>query len=286
MKKKRQFGQAAPKKIIPEKKRYEFFCSKEQVVGFIFFSLVLFAVGWISYSLFRWMNDPERVVLSKLTVTGHRQFTTDRDIQQAIMTLGFPNTFIDQDIDVIQQEILRLPWIKQASVRKQWPDKLSVYIIEYTPVAYWNDAYLLDKNAAVFNIGDKQLLMTLPKLYGPENTEKNVMAMYKHVRQILRWLPDPMVITSLKVNERYSWSMTTGTFFSHKKEDQKSLISSTRIIKIILGRKQFNEKLKRFMLLYPTIKKHTEMNEDLTIIDLRYNNGASVQQHKLSKLAG
>lgn len=46
-------------------------------------------------------------------------------MRKAILDLGLPNTYIGQNVDSIQQEILRLPWIQQVSVRKQWPDNFS-----------------------------------------------------------------------------------------------------------------------------------------------------------------
>ncbi|STM08208.1 cell division protein FtsQ [Escherichia coli] len=43
----------------------------------------------------------------------------------SILALGEPGTFMTQDVNIIQTQIeQRLPWIKQVSVRKQWPDEL------------------------------------------------------------------------------------------------------------------------------------------------------------------
>lgn len=291
MKKQRQIGQAAPKKVVSTKKWWILFSSKEQLVGFVFLSLVITTIVWVTFSIISWLNDQERGVLSKLVITGHCRFTTNSHIQQAIISLGLPNTFIDQDVDIIQQEILRLPWIKQASIRKQWPDKLIVHIVEYVPVAYWNGAYLLDRNGDLFNIGDKNDAMPLPKLYGPENTEKSVLVMYKHISDILKQnfinktVSDCLQVIAMSVNERYSWTTEIASCQQKVINKQIELCDSNQNMKVILGRKQLEERLKRFMLLYPTIKKQTGTNEKIAIIDLRYNNGASVQRHKLNGLS-
>ena len=87
----------------------------------------------------KWMDDASRLPLSKLVVTGQTRYTTHDDIRQAILSLGPPGTFMSQNVDVIQQQIERLPWIKQVSVRKQWPDELKIHLVEYVPVARWND---------------------------------------------------------------------------------------------------------------------------------------------------
>jgi len=291
MKKQRQIGQAAPKKAVSSKKWRGLFSSKAQLIGFVFLSLVITAIIWVTFSIMYWLNDQERGVLSKLVITGHCRFTTDNHIQQAIMYLGLPNTFIDQDVDVIQQEILRLPWIKQASIRKKWPDKLIVRIVEYVPIAYWNGAYLLDRNGDLFNIGDKEEAMPLPKLYGPENTEKSVLVMYKHISNILKKnfinniASDYLQVIAMSVNERYSWTIEVASCQKEVINKEIEFCDSDQNMKVILGRKQLEERLKRVMLLYPIIKKQTGTNEKITIIDLRYNNGASVQRHKLNGLS-
>lgn len=290
MKKRRQISQAAPKKITPEKKRRRLFNSKEQLVGFIFFVGVIVTIIWVTFSIRCWINDPKRVVLSKLIITGDRQFTTDLDIQQTINALGSFTTFIEQDVDMIQQEILRLPWIKQASVRKQWPDRLSVHLVEYSPVAYWNKAYLLDKSGILFHIGGKKQFKKLPRLYGPEETEKNVLSMFKRLSQQLKnekrkVIEDNLYIDEISVNERYSWVINVVSCQKPSLNEQVPGCRHQQTMKIILGRKEFSERLQRFITLYPTINQATEANEKIKIIDLRYNNGAAVLRHKLSKLS-
>lgn len=291
MNKQRQIGQAAPKKGVSPKKWWVLFNSKEQLIGFVFLWLVITTIVWVTFSIIYWLHDKERGVLSKLVITGHCRFTTNSHVQQAIMSLGLPNTFIDQDVDVIQQEILRLPWIKQASIRKQWPDQLTVHIVEYVPVAYWNGAYLLDRNGDLFNIGDKKGAMPLLKLYGPENTEKNVLVMYEHISDILKQnfinktASDCLQVIAMSVNERYSWTIEVASCQKEVINKETELCNSFQKMKVVLGRKQLEERLNRFMLLYPTIKKQTGSNEKITIIDLRYNNGASVQRHKLNGLS-
>ena len=95
---------------------------------------------------------PQRQPLSKLVVTGETHYTTNDDIRQAILSLGAPGTFMSQDVNVIQQQIERLPWIQQVSVRKQWPDELKIHLVEYVPVARWNDLHMVDADGNSFSV--------------------------------------------------------------------------------------------------------------------------------------
>ena len=79
-----------------------------------------------------------------------------------------------QDVDVIQQQIERLPWIKQASVRKQWPDELKIHLVEYVPVARWNDLHMVDAEGKAFSVpAERAGKQKLPLLYGPEGSEQD-----------------------------------------------------------------------------------------------------------------
>ncbi len=61
-----------------------------------------------------WMKDANRLPISKLVLTGERHYTTNDDVRQAILSLGQPGTFMTQDVNIIQQQIERMPWIRQS----------------------------------------------------------------------------------------------------------------------------------------------------------------------------
>lgn len=151
-----------------------------QLAGMIFLLMVLGTVVWSGWAVLGWMKDASRLPLSRLVVTGERHYTTNDDIRQAILALGAPGTFMTQDVDVIQQQIERLPWIKQASVRKQWPDELKIHLVEYVPVARWNDLHMVDAEGKAFSVPAEQAgKQKLPLLYGPEGSEQDVLEGYR-----------------------------------------------------------------------------------------------------------
>ena len=52
---------------------------------------------------------------------------------------------MSQDINVLQESVQSIPWVSHASIRKQWPDTIKVYLTEYQVEALWNANALLDK---------------------------------------------------------------------------------------------------------------------------------------------
>ena len=134
-----------------------------RLAGILFLLTVLTTVlvsGWV---VLGWMEDAQRLPLSKLVLTGERHYTRNDDIRQSILALGEPGTFMTQDVNIIQTQIeQRLPWIKQVSVRKQWPDELKIHLVEYVPIAWWNDQHMVDAEGNTFSVP-------------PERTSKQVL---------------------------------------------------------------------------------------------------------------
>ena len=53
--------------------------------------------------------------------------------------------FWGQDVKQIQEQLETIPWVKGAVVRKIWPNRLSIWLSEYQPVAIWNKTEFVTK---------------------------------------------------------------------------------------------------------------------------------------------
>ncbi|WP_438499823.1 cell division protein FtsQ [Pantoea ananatis] len=230
-----------------------------RLFGIVFLLMVMGVMIAGGLVVLKWMNDASRLPLSKLVVTGQLHYTTHDDIRQAILSLGSPGTFMSQDVNVIQQQIERLPWIKQVSVRKQWPDELKIHLVEFTPVARWNDSHMVDSDGVSFSVPANHMgKETLPMLYGPEGSEKEVLAGYHSMDDVLKARKFTLKVASMTA--RRSWQLVTS-------DD----------VRIELGRTDTMKRLNRFIELYPVLLQQGQ-NEHKRInsVDLRYDSGASV----------
>ncbi|MGK7244900.1 cell division protein FtsQ [Buttiauxella agrestis] len=230
-----------------------------RLAGIIFLSAVLFTVfigGWIVVG---WMEDAQRLPLSKLVVTGERHYTRNDDIRQSILALGPPGTFMTQDVNIIQQQIERLPWIKQASVRKQWPDELKIHLVEYVPIARWNDQHMIDAQGNAFSVpAERATKQTLPMLSGPEGSEGEVLQGYRAMGDVLA--KDKFTLKEAAMTARRSWQLTLNNG-----------------IKLNLGRGKTMKRLSRFVELYPVLQQQEQAdNKRISYVDLRYDSGAAV----------
>ncbi|NLS43688.1 cell division protein FtsQ [BEV proteobacterium] len=230
-----------------------------QLAGLLFLLVVLGTILWGGWMVLQWMKDASRLPLSCLVVTGKRYYTTHDDIRQAILSLGAPGTFMTQDVDVIQQQIERLPWIKQASVRKQWPDELKIHLVEYVPVVRWNDQLMVDAEGNSFSVPAERVgNRKMPLLYGPEGSENDVLEGYRTMSRVLA--SSKLTLKMVAMSARHSCQLGL--------EDD---------IRLELGCDERARRLERFLGLYPLLKRQAQNdNKRVSYVDLRYDTGAAV----------
>lgn len=229
-----------------------------QLFGILFLLLVLGTIAWGGWMVVGWMKDASRLPLSRLVVTGERHFTTNDDIRQAILSLGPTGTFMTQDVNIIQQQIERLPWIKQSSVRKQWPDELKIHLVEYAPVARWNDLHMMDNEGVSFSAPSERVGgQKLPLLYGPEGGEAEVLEGYRSMSRMLA--ENKFTLKAVAMSARHSWQLVLDND-----------------IRLELGRDDRMGRLKRFVELYPVLQQQAQAGKRVSYVDLRYDSGASV----------
>ena len=222
-----------------------------RLAGILFLLTVLctvFVSGWV---VLGWMEDAQRLPLSKLVLTGERHYTRNDDIRQSILALGAPGTFMTQDVNIIQSQIERLPWIKQASVRKQWPDELKIHLVEYVPIARWNDQHMVDAEGNTFSVptgrANKQVL---PMLYGPEGSASEVLQGFRDMGQVLA--KDRFTLKEAAMTARRSWQLTLNND-----------------IKLNLGRGDSIKRLARFVELYPVLQQQAQTDgKRISYVDL------------------
>lgn len=271
--------QAAQRKAL-KKKSFFLAVNIEQFVGFSFFILVILLSIWVVIIVKNWVDNPERVVLSQLMLTGDHDFTNEGDIRKAILELGLPNTYVAQNVDDIQQEIMRLPWIKQVSVRKQWPDRLIVNIAEYQPSYIWNNIFLLDKDGVIFSVPKERIKDDfLPKLFGPIGKEKLILETYRQLDEVSTKSANQnliLLISEAIADERNAWQLVV-------KQCIKGFCVDNQNITLKLGREKIIERYTRLIRFFSDIQTGLLENERLAEVDLRYENGISVKKQKIEK---
>ncbi|EIJ0981708.1 cell division protein FtsQ/DivIB [Vibrio vulnificus] len=227
---------------------------KHQIIGAAFFTLVVVLIGSILYSTLSWMWDDQRLPLSKIILEGELQYVTANDVQHAFGSITHIGTFMSQDVSVLQESVEALPWVAHASIRKQWPDTVKVFITEHRAAAIWNGNALLNQDGMVFDGDVAQLNEERVKLYGPVATGVEVLKKYREMNPEFSKLG--LSISSLVLNDRRAWQIILDNG-----------------IRLELGKESLDERVARFFSLYRQLGSKADK---VSYVDLRYDTGAAV----------
>jgi len=223
--------------------------------GAAFFLFVIGFIAWLFSAGINWMTDANRLPLSQLVIQGKLEYLSADEVRQGILQLDHLGSFMTQDVDKIQLALEALPWISRASVRKQWPDSIKVFLVEHQPAAIWNQQHLVNTEGTVFRALAEQVReKSLAELTGPEGSSREVLAALHEMQPRLQLAG--FEIASLALNERRAWRawLTNG-------------------VRLELGREARMERLERFIGLYPELE---QQGKAIEYVDLRYDTGAAV----------
>ena len=199
--------------------------------------------------------------LREVTVFGAGQAETRQAVGQVIYSLK--GGFFTLDLDAARIAFEGLPWVRQATVRRIWPDRLVVEVEEHVPAAAWNGQEMLNVQGERFPV---RPWPGLPRIYAPEGSEREVARRLKEFQALLD--PAGWRIETLQFSPRGAWRLTL----------EDSLAKPTRPrVSLELGRERLTERVQRFVAYYPAA---VERVGPLTQIDLRYPNGFAAKVQK------
>ncbi|MES2161974.1 MAG: cell division protein FtsQ/DivIB [Pseudomonadota bacterium] len=169
--------------------------------------------------------------------------------------------FFTTNLDAVRQAFESVPWVRRATVRREWPDQLIVALEEHEALGTWGgDGRLLSTKGESFtaNLAEAEEDHVLPEFDGPEGSEKEVLSRYDELRT---WFaPLKLVPESLSLSGRYAWTVKLNNGMS-----------------VALGREQtsttLKERVDRLMGIYPQLVEHLQ---NIETIDMRYQNGLAL----------
>jgi len=170
-----------------------------------------------------------------------------------IVTRDFKGNFFTLDLMQAGQGFQKLPWVRNVSLRRQWPDTLEVTLEEHVALARWAGGGLVNTRGELFQAATHS---ELPLLSGPEDSAPEVAERYIRFKAALA--PLKLQPVSLAMNERRAWQLKLDSGLT-----------------LQLGRDQPGARLDKFVRAYDaTIAR---MPYQVTYVDLRYPNGFAVR---------
>lgn len=178
----------------------------------------------------------------------------NREQVKLIVAKHLRGNFFTLDLIKARNAFQKLPWARNVSLRRRWPDKLEVVIEEHQALARWGSIALVNTHGELFYAATN---MELPVFLGPGDGVIEVASQYTEVSKSLRMAD--LSIATLALSPRRAWQVTTANGMV-----------------IELGREDVAARLDKFVRVYRNTIAN--LNMKVAYADLRYPNGFAVRK--------
>lgn len=229
---------------------------KRLVTGLLVIA-VLSLLSWVAMVV---MN-PATLPITTVRVQGEFNYIEEAMLSNAITEIKTQG-FFSLDVQTIQAQVTQLPWVAQVSVRRVWPDTLTLKLIEQKALARWMTGGLVNITGELFKPDVITYPKDLPVFNGPDQMQAILTRHYIESSEALNTLG--LTVAQVDLTSR-----------------RALILHLNNSIKLVLGREQQQQRLQRFISIYE--KLFASRVSEIDKIDLRYSNGMSVAWRKQNK---
>jgi len=199
--------------------------------------------------------DPGTLPIKEVTVDGDFRHLSTQKLQRVVEE-HIRGGFFTVNVEAIRRALKQDPWVRDAAVRRVWPDALRVTVYEQVPVARWGKHGLINAYGQVFVPTSGVLPESLVQLDGPQGTAPQVLDHAQLLSRVLSTVHQSF--TRLVLDQRRAWSFV--------------LKNGPRVV---VGRNDFESRVRRFAEVFPKVLG--DRSGQAVQIDLRYTNGFAVR---------
>lgn len=213
----------------------------------------------------RWAIHHPALSIARIVVQGEMEHNSAVSLQANVMP-SLKGNFFTMDLDETRRIFEQAPWVRQASIKREFPHTLAVTITEQDAAAIWGaegESRLLNSDGQMFE-GDSTDpdLLHLPHLSGPAGRSQEVLAMFRALSPVYAKLDNALV--ALAESNSGSW---------------KATLQSGAVIEMGQGREDaLSERVRKFVESLPEVTgTYRRSVASLTSADLRHAGGYAVR---------
>jgi cell division protein FtsQ len=215
---------------------------------------VLFALGFLvaAYAAVWFVVRQPVFALREVQITGDARHVTRAQVE-GIVKNEMKGTFFTLNLADVRAGFEKLPWVREVQLRRRWPARLEVSIVEHVPLARWGSSALVNTHGEVFEAAYDG---KLPTFVGPQGTSKEIAIQYDFFRRNLAAIKSTP--TMVQVTARRAWQVRL---------DGGPTLE--------LGRDDVEARLTRYIQVHE--RTVGALNRRVDYVDLRYVNGFAVR---------
>jgi cell division protein FtsQ len=205
--------------------------------------------------------------VAALVVRGETANQNEVALRRALKS-ALSGSFLSLDLNQVRTLMQDVPWVRKATVRRDFPNRLAITVQEHHGVAWWGEAKgtrLVNNYGEIFEASaDEADTQQWPVLHGPDERSADVLRAYVGLRDAL--IPSHLDVRTLSLSAHGNW--------------QAQLEGNTELV---LGREAPQDWLPRVQRMTQTLSAlRQRYDQALQRIDLRYPNGYAVALHGVS----
>ena len=209
-------------------------------------ALLAFAVAGV-VTLLRSEAFPLRAIV----LAGEASHLTQEQVAAAVRP-RLRGNFFSVNIAEVRAAVQALPWVRRATVRRVWPDRLEIAVEEHVALARWGEDELVNTFGERFA---GRAPAGLPLFVAPPGSEGQVAYYYLRFAGVVA--PLETAVERVVLTPRLAWQLRLANG-----------------LHLMLGRdgEAAEERLRRFVAAYPGLKA-----DGHEYVDLRYPNGFALR---------
>lgn len=214
--------------------------------------------GMLALAVWGWqtLHDPWVFPIRVVKVDGQLRYLAPQAVQTAVDNHLNGMSFFGVDLEGVLEGLGRLAWVREARLRREWPDVLHLWVEEHTPLAIWRGDSVLTADGSLIYPEIEASLNHLPALSGADGREMRLWERFKSLREQLA----AVGLTPQALREDQRGSLTV-------------VLDNGMAIR--MGRTETEARLARFLAVYD--KALAGRLQEVAEVDLRYAHGFSVR---------
>lgn len=206
------------------------------------------------YLLWMLITWPSLLPVKQVKVRGHFPNVGQMYLKNAI-TPEVSRGLLNLSVHKLQAQLVQLPWIEHATVRRIWPDGVEIELHQHEVLAKWGKRGFMTASGSLIYPTEVQGRINVPLVDAPAETQTEVYQVLSQIKTPLASISRE--VQKITVSPRHSWR-----------------IILDNDLELRLGREQIEQKMARFVQAYPTI--FGQSVKHACYADLRYTKGISV----------
>ena len=155
-------------------------------------------------------------------------------------------------LEAVRDAARKVSWVREASVRRRFPDAIEIRFEAHEALARWNERGLVSRRGEVFAAEDAS---ELPHFRGPEGGAAAMVAEYPAF--VTAFAPLGAAVRELRLTARGAWEVRLANGLT-----------------VALGRGDWQARAQRFAAAWPALSEEARATR---YADLRYPNGFALR---------